>query len=150
MTLIIALALIGLALIYLEFFFPSGISAVVAAALLITSVTLFSMQGYGGFWITLYTIAILGAIVVSCLHALKQVRRKVALQHDQEGYQAGAFDAALVGKKGKALTELKPSGHILIEGRQLQAFSETGPIGKDQPVKIVGGRGGQYIVKKTD
>jgi len=148
MTLLIAFALIGLALIYLEFFFPSGISAVIAAGLLIASVTLFSMRGYGWFWIALYSVLVFIAIGAVCLHALKQVKKKVALKSDQEGYQASSFDPALVGKKAKAVTELKPSGHITVEGRQAQAISETGYIGKDQDVTIVGGRGGQYIVKK--
>jgi membrane-bound serine protease (ClpP class) len=66
---------------------------------------------------------------------------------DQEGFLASAFDPELIGKEGTVSTELKPAGHILVDGHVYQALSETGFISKGSAVKIVGGKGSHLIVR---
>jgi len=148
MALIITLALIGLVLIYLEFYFPSGVSAVVAAGLLVASITLLALRKTGWGLMALYCVALAGAIVFVCLTALKHVRKKVALHHDQEGYASASLDLAFVGKMAEAATDLKPSGKIRCEGKLLPAASDSGYIPKSESVSIIAVRGSQYIVKR--
>jgi len=46
------------------------------------------------------------------------------------------------------LTDLKPGGYILVEGKQHQALSNTGYIVKGKEVKIIGGQEESLIVKQ--
>ena len=60
-----------------------------------------------------------------------------------------AFDAALVGRQGKALSDLKPSGHIMLGQDRHQAVSQAGYIEKGTPIEVIGGRGAYLIVKRV-
>jgi membrane-bound ClpP family serine protease len=149
MILVITLALIGLLLVFLEFFLPSGILGVAAAGVLIGSIVSFAFLGSGTGWIIFYMILLLLLVALTCWAGLSRVRNKVSLQADQKGFQASSFEAAYIGKTGVVFTDLRPSGHILIEGKQLQAWSETGYLDKDCPVVVICGRGAYLIVKKV-
>lgn len=51
----------------------------------------------------------------------------------------GAVDesvGALVGREGVAMTDLRPSGQIEIDGRRHEARSELGPIDRGRPVRV--------------
>ena len=148
MNLILTCALIGLFLVYLEFFFPSGILGVLAAAALIASIVVFIFQGHAWGWSATYSIALLIATGFVCKLALSKVKKKVSLNDDQEHFVAVSYDEKLIGKEGIVLSDLKPSGHILIEGKRLSAFSENGYISKDTPVIVLSGRGSMLIVKQ--
>ena len=148
MNLILAFALVGLFLIYLEFFFPSGILGVCAAASLIASIVFFVFQGHAWGWIVVYSLALLVGVGFVCKLALSKVKKKVALHQDQEGFVAVSYDERFIGKEGIVLSDLKPSGHVLIEGKRLSAFSESGYIPKDTEIVVTGGRGAMLIVKR--
>ncbi len=148
MNLVLTCALVGLFLVYLEFFFPSGVLGVIAAASLIASIIVFVFQGHAWGWIAFYSISLLIATGFVCKLALSKVKKKVSLHHDQENFISVSYDAELIGKKGVVLSDLKPSGHILIEGRRLAAFSESGYIPKDTPIIVIAGRGAMLIVKQ--
>lgn len=70
------------------------------------------------------------------------------LNQDQEGYLASNYEATLVGKSGTVFSELKPAGHITVDGVQYVATSESGFIEKGEEVLISGGRGANLIVIK--
>lgn len=149
--LIALLALIGLALIFTEFFLPGGILAVIGAiALLISSILCFMQTT--ALWGILFLILLIAALIGTCQLALRKIRKSGAknrfyLEKDQEGYVAAAYDAKLIGKTGVVWTELKPAGHILVEGAQHQALSEVGFLSKGETVEIVGGQGSHLIVR---
>ncbi len=66
-----------------------------------------------------------------------------------EGYTiADNSYASMVGKEGRALTQLRPSGKVEIEGDIFDAVSQISYINKDEPVKVVGYEKGQLIVRK--
>lgn len=148
MIFIVLLAVLGLALVYSEFYFPSGILGVIAAISLIGSATWFGYLGYGIHWTIVYALILLAAVLLVSQVAIRRVRKKVALNVDQQEHIASAFDASVVGKTATVLTDLKPTGHVMIEGKQYQALSETGYLPKETTVIIVGGRGAYLIVKK--
>jgi membrane-bound serine protease (ClpP class) len=148
MNLILTFALVGLFLIYLEFFFLSGILGVCAAASLIASIVFFVFQGHAWGWMALYSASLLVATGFVCKLALSKVKKKVALHQDQENFVASSYDASLIGKEGIVLSDLKPSGHILVEEIRAAAFSETGYISKDTHIIVTGGRGAMLIVKQ--
>jgi membrane-bound ClpP family serine protease len=78
--------------------------------------------------------------------------KRLALKGEQnasDGYVACSCDAALIGRQALCLSDLKPSGHILVEGKSFQALSESGYLYKDAAVLISGTRGGCYLVKQV-
>lgn len=147
-----ALAISGLVLIFLEFFLPGAIMAVGGAILLMTSLFVFHMiyEGIGA--LLLYLLILAAAVFLVIRIALMRVRSAsskgtVYLDTDQEGFQACIYPKELIGRTGIAATDLKPSGHILVDDRPFQALSKTGYIDKDTPIQILGGQGSHLIVK---
>lgn len=79
-------------------------------------------------------------------------KKTMYLDTDQEGYQACLYPKDLIGMAGIALNDLKPSGHIRIDGKTLQAMAKTGFIEKGSEIRVIGGQGSHLIVqpnKKT-
>ncbi|MBS0604330.1 MAG: serine protease [Verrucomicrobia bacterium] len=152
MAIILLLGIAGIVLIFLEFFLPGAVLAVIGTLTLLISLGLFFAQ-YPAFWGIVYMLAMLLAVFIICKFALWRVKRsqgKGNFYHgeDQSGYQASSYDQNLIGKDGIVATELKPAGHILVDGKLYQALSETGFISKDVSVQIVGGKGSHLIVRQ--
>ncbi len=150
---IILLAILGLSLIYTEFFLPGGILALVGGISLLASIIFCFMHG-SQFWGILYILFLIGIVVLVCNLALwkmrgSKIKNRFYLEKDQEGFLAASFDQNLIGKKGTVFTELKPAGHILVEGIQYQALSETGFLSKGETVEVIGGQGSHLIVRTT-
>lgn len=96
---------------------------------------------------------ICGTLIVGCVLIgliARRMVRKFVLTSDQQGFQASTYDTDLIGKEGMAFSDLKPSGHIMVEERLVQALSETGYIVKGIPIVIVGGKGANFIVKQKE
>lgn len=150
MLVAIAIALLSLILIYLEFFVPGIVLGVLGGVGLCLSILLFIWES-GDIWPIVFFVS--GAVVCLILTirlALWKMKQKPAFfaSEEQSGYVASEFDKSFIGKEGKAATDLKPSGHILVEGEKVQAASESLYIKKGESVIIVGGEGARYIVRQ--
>ncbi len=153
MAIILLLAIVGILLIFLEFFLPGAVMAVIGALALLVSLGLFFAQ-YPILWGITYLLVLLPTVFITCKFALWHIRRSKEKGHfyhgsDQEGFAASSFDRSLIGREGTVSTELKPAGHIVVSGHLYQALSETGFISKGDTVLIVGGKGSHYIVRDT-
>ncbi|MCB1110581.1 MAG: serine protease [Chlamydiia bacterium] len=149
MIVAIGVGLLGLVLIYLEFFVPGGILGTLGGVAFILSAILFAWEA-GHLWMGVVFIGVMVCLLlVSIRLALWKLKKKPALfaSDAQSGYVASSYDASLIGKEGEALTDLKPSGHIMVEGERYQAVSESRYIKKGEPVKIIGGEGARLICK---
>lgn len=72
-----------------------------------------------------------------------------ATQDREEGYTAVNNDILdLVGKEAIALTDLRPSGYIEVDGKQYDGEAEEGYIPKDSKVQVVKVRSINLIVRK--
>jgi len=152
MAIIFLLGLVGLILIFLEFFLPGAVLAVIGTLTLLVSLGLFFAQ-YPVLWGLIYMFALLPIVFLTCKLALWQIQRSKEKGHfyhgyDQAGYVASSFDQSLIGKEGVVSTELKPAGHITVNEQLYHALSETGFIGKGNTVRIVGGKGSHLIVRE--
>lgn len=153
MILAIVLALAGLILIHLEFFLPGSIMGISGGLALVASVVVFLFAEPHPVALVIFIVAVLILLFIDiklALHFVRRTKKKgtVFLDSDQEGYQASAFHKHLVGKKGVALSDLKPSGHIRVEGKYLQATSKVGYIHKGASIEVVSGEGAHLIVKE--
>src|SRR5262245_20449341 len=117
-----------------------------------TGLILFAMQRHTPLEIALYFLANVLSVGVVIKTALKRIRTakpdySIYSNKDQSGYIASHYDQTAIGKTGTVLTDLKPGGYILIEGKQHQAISQSGYISKGTEVLIVGGEEESLIVK---
>ncbi|MCY3973955.1 MAG: NfeD family protein [Simkaniaceae bacterium] len=144
-------AVIGLCLIYLEFFAPGGIVGICGALFivvgfvfgLIDRLPLVWHLGYG-----IVTLVCVGFTVKLALRNMKRVRSFYPEEH-QGGYVASSYDAELIGKRGVTATVLKPSGYVELDGRLYQAVSEGEYLSKGTEVGVTGGRGAALIVSPS-
>jgi membrane-bound serine protease (ClpP class) len=151
MALILFCAFGGLLLIFLEFFFPGMVCALAGGVFLFTSLV-FVFTEYSPLWGVLYFFFLICLVLAICKTALWWIKSKTAdgefyLNTSQEGFVASEYDRSALGKQGVAFTDLKPSGHVLIAGKQLQALCETGYVAKGAAIQVVGGRGAYLIVR---
>ncbi|OJU80584.1 MAG: hypothetical protein BGO10_10820 [Chlamydia sp. 32-24] len=148
----ITLVISGFILIFLEFFLPGAILGVSGGLLIFFGILLFAQSGYSG-WLVLAFIllAVLGVFLTIKFALWKIPRsksRNIYSDDAQEGYQASEFDKDLIGKIGVVRTDLKPGGYIFVEGKQVQAISQSGYLAKGTKVLIIGGQEESLIVKQ--
>lgn len=145
---------LGLVLIFIEFYIPGAIIGVIGSLLVILSLALFASQTSSVWAILLYFFGVAISIALLIKFALwRIVHSKPELSiysgHDQEGYQASQYDKTALGKLGIVLSDLKPGGYILIEGKQHQAISISGYIPKGVEVIVLSGQEESLIVKQS-
>lgn len=146
--------LFGLFMILLEFYLPGAVMGVGGGILVLTSIVMFAMQTTSPFLLVLYIALVVVALVALVKFALWRIKtakpsRSIYLNSDQQGYQASSFDASMIGKTGVVVTDLKPGGHILIEGKRLQAISQSGYLTKGTEVLVLSGQEESLIVKRV-
>ncbi len=116
------------------------------------SVILFAMQSQSPWAIAAFVVGIGVGLVLLVKFAIWRIRtakpsRSIYSDDSQNGFQASHFDASAIGKTGKVLTDLKPGGYILVDGKEQQALSQSGYITKGNSVDIIGGQEESLIVK---
>lgn len=71
-------------------------------------------------------------------------------QQKEEGYVAPLSDLSLfAGKEGTALTPLRPSGAVEIDGQRLDVVTEGEFVAPGAPVKVIKVEGPRVIVKEN-
>jgi membrane-bound ClpP family serine protease len=145
--------LVGLLLVFLEFYVPGAVMGTAGGLLILASIFLAAITYQSSWTIALFAIAALAATVFIIRFALWYIPRvkgdkSIYSNGAQVGYKASVFDASVVGKTGVVLSDLKPGGYILIEGKQHQALSESGYIPEGEKVLVLRGEGESLIVKK--
>lgn len=147
MILALALALLGLGLVFMEFFLPTGFLIIMAILFLLGSIIAFNFLGIGIGWTVVYGIAIALATLGVIAIALGRIRRRVALKEDQKGFQAAELSLGYIGQNGIVISDLKPSGYIRIGDDQFHAMTDRGYVNKGTSVQVMDIRGATLIVK---
>lgn len=143
---------LGFLLIFLEFFLPGAILGTIGGLMVIASIAFFAAESGSSIGVALYILAIfvgLGLLIKFSLWRIKSSKSRFTFYSDaaQSGYQASHFDKKAIGREGIVLTDLKPGGYILIDGKQHQALSKTGYIVKGSTVLVIGGQEETLIVQ---
>jgi len=143
---------IGLLAIFIEFFLPGGIFGTIGALFVVASLAVFAMESDSLLYTVLYFIGTITLVVFLIRFALWRIRSGRAgyslySDRDQEGYLASSWDRSLVEKEGVVVSVLRPSGHVLIDGKRYSAISQSGYVDRDEKVVVVGGEGECLIVK---
>lgn len=152
-----ALVAVGLVLIVLEVFVPSGgvLGLVAFGALAAGVVTAFVEQGaavgMGVLAATFVAVPLVLGLAFRVFPATALGRRVLP---PPPGPDDVLPDAAarrrlrgLVGSRGRAVAELVPYGAVEVAGAEVEAVSEGGPIAAGAAVEVVGVQAGAVVVR---
>jgi membrane-bound ClpP family serine protease len=148
--------ILGLLFVLMEFYMPGIILGTIGGILLITSVILFIEQSSSPVAIILF----MGAVGISLGFLIKYTIREIPkskkgfniyLNKDQAGYYASSFDATAIGKTGVVISDLKPAGYIVVDGKRHQAISISGRyLPQGTHVIVIRGQEESLIVKPNN
>ncbi|CAH0347050.1 nodulation protein NfeD [Bacillus sp. CECT 9360] len=150
----IGLFVIGIILIMLEFIVPGGIIG--ALGLLAVVGSLFMATGDPVNMTISLLIALIASILVSILF-VKVFGRKMKFfkkmiltdsTNTENGYVSNHNRLELVGKQGETLTDLRPSGTVLIDDERVDVVTEGSFIHKGALVKIIKTEGARIVVRE--
>jgi membrane-bound serine protease (ClpP class) len=152
LTLATSLVIAGLVLIAAEFFLPTMVIGFLGAVVSFAGIYLSAEAG----WVTclVYTIVFLLALGLEFVAFRRLLPATAAgrAMTNQARNAAAAVPAAAgfalyVGKAGRALTVLAPSGTVEIDGQRLEAFSADGFVERGAPVLVTEADAGRVTVR---
>ena len=152
MIVALVLLLLGLIAVYLEFYVPGGVLAVIGTLCIFAAIWSFVATYPSPLAVTAFVAVTIGGLIAVIRLALWRIRKSAAtntffLKTDQEGYIASTITANLAGKEGVALTDLTPAGYVLIEGEKYPALCK-GPYQDKGTTVIVTSQQGAHLVVK--
>ncbi|MCX8095306.1 MAG: ATP-dependent Clp protease proteolytic subunit [Caldisericia bacterium] len=151
----VGLFIIGVILLLIEIFLIPGFGLTGIAGIILIFVSIFFTLGGGTR--ALYSIGIVASIllilfiILLFLFPKLPIWNKLGLKESlktEKGYTSYSQLEELIGKEGKVLTTLRPSGTIEIDGKRYDAISLGEFIEKDSKVKVIKIEGGKIIVEK--
>ena len=154
----IILFVIGLLLLLAEIFFIPGfgLAGIGGIAAVLTSIFL----TFGNIAQATYSILIaLGVSIIGLLLLIKYIPstrtwRKFVLSTEQKkelGYTVGTKDLKLLnGKEGIAITPLRPSGIVEVNGKKLNALTRGEYVDSNTKIKIISVEGNKIVVEAVD
>ncbi len=156
----ILLLALGLGLIALELFVPSGgVLGILAALAIIASIAV----AFSGGWVTgvvmlVATMLILPVALAAAVHYWPRtpIGRMILLETPQSEDEVLSDTPEhrklkdLIGKRGVAKTKMLPSGAVVIDGRVYDAIGEGMAIDPGQPVRVTAVRTNRIAVVLDD
>ncbi len=154
----IGLALIGLAAIIIELFVPAGglIGLVGIGSIITAIVQIFQTQGgvIGTAFLVANLILVPALIILWFRRFPRSFMGKRLILGDRQTKEGGYTSHSdpeyptLTGKSGSAVTPLRPSGTVLIEGRRYSAVTDGEYIEKDEAITVKKTAGNRIEVRK--
>lgn len=150
----IILLIVGFLLAAAEMIIPGfGAPGICAAICLVAGVFCTADSLMEGAVVTLAVLALLGIMLSVILWLLSKGKLRSPLilkeeQRKEQGYLSSTDLNYLLGKKGEAATDLRPSGTGIFEGIRFDVQSEGDYIGKGARLEIMRVQGSRLIVKK--
>lgn len=146
---------VGLLLLFLEFYLPGAILGTIGVFLIVGAVLLFVFEATSASSLLIFVGAsaiLTVAVVQLALFLIKRTKRSETIFQDksQVGFIASTYPKEAIGKNAVALTDLKPGGYILFEGKKIPAISVSGYIERNSEVKILSGTGDALNVTKKE
>jgi membrane-bound ClpP family serine protease len=155
----VILLLIGLALLALEFFIPSGgLLGFLSVCAVLAAITLAYMSGpLKGFLFlgaSVVAIPVVLAVAVKVWPETPMGRRLLLRPPSAEEVlpddEARRGLRALVGQTGRAKSKMLLSGAAIFDGRTVDAVSENMPIEPGQLVRVVAVHGNRVVVRAIE
>jgi membrane-bound ClpP family serine protease len=156
LTLAYVLIVVGFVLLAAELFLPSGLMAVVALILVFVGVTLTFSHGTTTGLITLAVVVVLLPVAGAVMFRVwpkTWLGRRFFLNVEEEA-ATGQTTAnqeleQLIGRYGKTLSDLRPSGVADFDGRRVDVITEGLTVDADQWVRCIDVRAGRVTVRPS-
>lgn len=151
----VALQLLGLGVIVVEIFVPSfGLLAALAAGLLLYSLylvftTISVNMGLVFVGVDIFIIPVVLVLGFKALGASSWSLHKTLSRDDGVASQSPDL-AAWVGKNGVAVTNLRPSGTVMIGDTRLDAVTDGDYVSSGTPVRVTLVSGNRMVVEKIE
>lgn len=148
----IILLVSGLVLIGAEIFVPGGIIGTLGGMALVGAIIagFYAFPAYGGY--IAIAIVFLGGLAIYLwikIFPTTRIGKKMTVSNDlSTSKSADPKLTELAGKKGQAVSALRPSGYAMIEGRRVDVVTRGEMISKDEPIRVVNVEGSRVIVEK--
>ena len=144
----------GLLLLGSEIFVPGGILGIFGGAALMVAVVagFFAFPGFGPY-VAVAILLLVGVAIVLWIKLFpsSRVGKMMTVSRDlaeSKSSQPGLPE--LLGKRGKALSGLRPSGFALIDGHRVDVVTEGGMISKDEPIEVIEVEGNRVVVARVE
>lgn len=149
----VALQVLGILVILAEIFIPSlGVLAAIALGLIgyslylaFTTISNFAGMVFVGFDLLAIPILLILGLKILAVSPLS-LKSRLASKDGVVSQVSGA--KAYMGKQGRAVTDLRPAGTALIDGKRLDVVTDGEYINADTPIVVTGVTGNQIIVEK--
>lgn len=150
----VTLLIIGIMLLILELFVPSGILGIIGASAIVVSLFI------AGYDLSHMAISILIAFIVAIITFIILYRsagqerglfKKMILQDratTEGGYISVRDRTDLIGRKGVSVTPLRPAGTILLDNERVDVITEGNYIEIHKQVKVIRVEGIRIIVRE--
>ncbi len=154
MTTLLLLFVLGIVLLALDLFMPGVVLTILGSiAMLVATSMAFSQYGVSGGLLAFGCGAVLLTIALYIEYGVLPKTRygkRFFLHAEVHGTsQAKTSDlATLAGKEGVAITPLKPTGQIEVDGRRHEALSLDGHLSPGDRVRITGAQNFSLTVTK--
>ncbi|MDO5336282.1 MAG: NfeD family protein [Eubacteriales bacterium] len=151
LLLVAGFILVGIEMVLPGFSVP-GVSGIIC---LVAGIFLLADSVMEGVFITVIVLAVLGVLMALILWLLSKgrLRSPIILDEEQkktEGYLSSSDLNYLLGKRGAARTDLRPSGIAQIDGVDFDVISQGNYISRDSQIEIIKVEGSKLIVKKIE
>ncbi len=151
----VVLFIVGIALLIVELFVPSfGILGILGAIALVSGVAT-AAYDTGNAVVSLsfaFVVALIIAGITAYVFRRRGIWNKFILSDrltSEQGYLSGSAKPELAGREGVALTPLRPSGTIEVDGERIDAVTEGDFILSGRPIVITKVEGTRVIVREV-
>lgn len=152
----VILLIVGIILVVIEMITPGfGFPGISGAICLVLSIVLRARVSFSAaVWMTAFVLLILGILLIIFFRSATKgnISRSPIVLNDSidtdASYITSADLAYYVGKEGKALTILRPTGMAEVEGVRLNVSTNGDFIQADTPIKVVKIDGLNLIVER--
>jgi membrane-bound serine protease (ClpP class) len=156
----IVLLLLGLSVMILEVFVPSGgVLSFLAVSLIVAAVVVAFMDSFQSGTIMLLTVILCVPVVIWSAVQLwphtpigKLILTKRPAHPDDVLPETVAYRGLhdLIGKRGRAISKMLPGGMVMIAGQKYDALSNGLAIEMDQVVQVIDVRTNRIIVRPSE
>ncbi len=154
------LLLVGLSLVMVEIFIPSGgvIGFLSFASIIAAIVMAFYQSGptIGIMFLSVSCIAV-PAVLAMAFRLLPRTPMGKRLLPDLPTAEEVLPDSEdrrrlrqMVGRVGRTKSKMMPSGAVMIDGHTIDAVSEGQPLEAEEPVRVIAVRGTMVVVRPVD
>ena len=155
----LVLILLGVILLVLEMFVPSGgaLGVFAAVAFIAAVIVGYYEDPYIGTSSLVLVAVLLPAFWVAFVHWWPKtpIGRRILLRRTPEEEESLTYDdleqqlRLLIGKRGRRKTKMLPSGAVVIEGQTYDAISEGMAIDAGEPIEVIAQRLHRLVVRSV-